>query len=193
IRRQPHECRFSHGRGDPGFQPAHDPELRSVAIVHGDLVFRSEIVRHLIVNAHRQPNFRRYNLHRADETFRCNTDDRERPAVNEYLRAERVWIEVVPLPIIVTDDRDRRVAAGRLFFRQKCATARERDTEHGEIVRTDYGSERTARISFLPETDQREIETQRVAEDGVLFADIAISRIRKTAELFRILLVLGKE
>src|SRR5205823_9108529 len=55
------------------------------------------------------------------------------------------------------------------------------------------GGERAARIAFLAETDQREIETHGGAEDRVLLADVAISRVRKTAKFFWILLVLGKE
>jgi hypothetical protein len=57
----------------------------------------------------------------------------------------------------------------------------------------DDRGERAARIAFLAETDQGEIESHCVAEDGVLLADIAIRWIRKTAEFLRILLVLGKE
>ena len=39
-----------------------------------------------------------------------------RPLISN-LRAEHVWIEIVLLPVTVTDDRDRRVAAGRFLFR----------------------------------------------------------------------------
>ncbi len=97
------------------------------------------------------------------------------------------------LPVSVTDDRDRRVAAGRFLFRQKRAALRQRDTEHGEIVRADDGGERAAGIAFLAETDHREIKTHCIAEDRVLLPDVEISRIRKTAKFFRILLVLGKK
>src|SRR5438132_9042426 len=61
------------------------------------------------------------------------------------------------------------------------------------MVRTDNGAECAARIAFLAQTDQREIETQCVGEDRVLLSDVEISRIRKTAKFFRILLVLGKK
>ncbi len=70
---------------------------------------------------------------------------------------------------------------------------RQRDTEHGEIVRADDGGERAAGIAFLAQTDQREVETHCVAEDRVLLADVEISWIRKSAISFGIFLVLGKE
>src|SRR5207237_2850060 len=73
------------------------------------------------------------------------------------------------------------------------AASREGNTEHGKIVRANDGGKGAARIVFLAETDQREIESHGVAEDGVLLADIAISRVRKPTKLFRILLILRKE
>src|SRR5438034_8812023 len=110
----------------PGFKPAHDAQLRSFAIVNRGLVHRLKIVRYLIVNTHRQPNLRRQNLHRADETLRRDSDDRERTAVDEQLRAEHAWIEIVFLPVTVTDDHDRRVAAAHFLFRSKLAASRQR-------------------------------------------------------------------
>src|SRR5207253_10715794 len=133
------------------------------------------------------------NLQGADETLRCDSDDRERAAVNKYLRAEHARIEIMLLPVTVTGDRDRGVVAGRFFFRHKCAASRHRNTEHREMVRADDAGECAAGIAFLADTDQREIETHYVGEDGVLLADVDISGIAKTAKLFRVLLVLRKE
>ena len=132
-------------------------------------------------------------MHRASESFRRDSDDAERPAVDKHLRAEHSWIKILLLPVTVTNDRDRGVAAGSFLFWQKCAASRQRDSEDGEIVRADDCGERASRIAFLADTDQREIETHCVAENRVLVADVEISRIRKTAKFFRILLVLGKE
>src|SRR6266496_1435677 len=96
-------------------------------------------------------------------------------------------------PVTVTDDRDLRVVAWRFLLRQKCTAARQWNAEDGEIVRGDDGTERAARIAFLAEADQREIEGHYVAEHRVLLADIEISGIRKTVKFLRILLVLRKE
>src|SRR5205085_10080969 len=60
-------------------------------------------------------------------------------------------------------------------------------------VRANDCGEGAARIAFLAETDQREIESHGVAEDGVLLADVTIRWIRKTAEFLRILLVVGED
>jgi hypothetical protein len=99
----------------------------------------------------------------------------------------------VLLPVTVTDDRDRRVVAGRFLFRQKCTASRQRNAEHREIVRGDGGTESAPRIAFLAEADKREIETHYVTEDRVLVANVEISGIRKTAKFLWILLVLRKE
>src|ERR1700686_4524117 len=109
------------------------------------------------------------------------------------MRAEHAWIEIVLLPVTITDNRDRRVVAGRFLFRQKCTASRQRNAEDGKIVRSDDGTERTAGIAFLAEANKREVEPHYVTEDGVLLANVEISRIGKSAEFFRILLVLGKE
>src|ERR1700720_3391921 len=94
---------------------------------------------------------------------------------------------------MLTNNRDRRVVAERFLFRQKCTASRQRNAEHGEIVRGNNGTERTPRIAFLTEADKREVETHYITEDGVLLANVEISGIRKSAEFFRILLVLRKE
>src|SRR5438067_5044213 len=96
------------------------------------------------------------------------------------------------LPVTVTDNRDRGVVAGRFLFRQECASSRQRNAEHGKIVRGHDGTERAAGIASLADTDQREIETHYVGEDRVLRADVDISGIRKTAKFLRVLLVLRK-
>src|SRR5205807_3479511 len=134
IRRESFQRRLGRGRRYPGFKPAQNPHLRSLSIVNRSLDIGFEIVRDLIVNTHRQPNFRRKNLHRADETLWRDSDDRERATVDDYLGAEYVWIEVVLLPVTVTDNRDRSVVARRFLFRQKCTASRQRNAEHGEIV-----------------------------------------------------------
>src|SRR6266436_8373174 len=96
-------------------------------------------------------------------------------------------------PVTVTDDRDLRVVAWRFLLRQKCTAARQWNTEDGEIVRGDDGTEGAARIAFLTQTNQGQIEAHYVTENRVLLADIEISGIRKTAEFLWILLVLRKE
>src|SRR4029077_10298590 len=88
---------------------------------------------------------------------------------------------------------DRRPLAGRFLFRQKCTAARQRNAEHGKIVRGDDGSERAPRIAFLTEADERYIETHYVGEHRVLLANVAIGGIRKPAKFLGILLVLRKE
>src|SRR5205807_9366377 len=112
IGREPFERRPGCGRRHPGFKPAHDAQLGSLSILNRGLVSRLKIVRDLIVNTHRQPNFGRQNLHRADETLWRNSHDGERATVDQYLRTEKVWIEVVLLPVTVTEIGDRRVVAG---------------------------------------------------------------------------------
>src|ERR1700682_5896782 len=97
------------------------------------------------------------------------------------------------LPVTVIDDGDLRAAAGRFLFRQECASVHGRHAEHREIIRADRGGEGATRIAFLAEADQREIVSHRVGEDGVLFADVLKSWIRKAVESFRVLLVLRKE
>ena len=104
-----------------------------------------------------------------------------------------VGIEIMFLPVTVTDDGDLRAAAGRFLLRQERASMHGRHAEHREIIRADRGGEGAARIAFLAEADQREIVSHRVGEDGVLLADVAISRIRKSAKCFRVLLVLRKD
>ena len=54
-------------------------------------------------------------------------------------------------------------------------------------------AEGAARIAFLTEANECEIETHYVSEHRVLLADVEISGIGKTAEFLWILLVLRKE
>jgi len=85
IGRQRFERRSGRGRRHPWFKATHDPQLRSFAIVNRRLVLGFKIVCDLIVNTDRQPNFRRQNLHRADESLRRDSNDRERAAIDKYL------------------------------------------------------------------------------------------------------------
>ena len=101
-------------------------------------------------------------------------------------------IEIVSLPVCVTDDRHGRIASRRFLFREKRAPAREWNTEHREIVRSHDGGERAACIAFLSEADHGEIERHRVGEDAVLFANIAIGRVGKSAKSLGVLFVLRK-
>src|SRR5215831_19143975 len=96
-------------------------------------------------------------------------------------------------PVTVTHNRDRCVVARRFLFRQECTPSRELNAEHREIVRGDDRTKRAAGVALLAETDKRDIETHHVAEDRILLANIEIGGIGKTAEFFRIILVLGKE
>src|SRR5262252_7798873 len=96
-------------------------------------------------------------------------------------------------PVTVTHNRDRCVVARRFLFRQECTPSRKLNAEHREIVRGDDRTKRAAGVALLAETDKRDIETHHVAEDRILLANIEIGRIGKTAEFFRILLVLRKE
>ena len=142
------------------------------------------------MNAQRQPDFRRENLHRAGESFRHDPHDRERPAVDRDLRAEQRRIQPLLLPVAVTDNRDRRILAGRFFFRQKGAALRRLNTQNSEVIRGDDIGESPARGPLVADTDHREIVRHHAGEGAVLLADIEIGRIRKTAESLRIFLIL---
>jgi len=83
--------------------------------------------------------------------------------------------------------------ARRFLLREKCTASGQLNTEHGEIVRCDDCTKRAARIALLAKSDERDIETHHVTQDRILIADIEVRWIRKTAELFRILLVLRKK
>src|SRR5207253_4823295 len=83
IGREPFERGLGQGRRHPWFKPPHDTHLRSLPILNRGLIVRFKIVRDSIVNTHRQPNFRRKDLHRADEALRRDPDNRERAAVDQ--------------------------------------------------------------------------------------------------------------
>ena len=118
----------------PRLQPPHDHELPPGAIVELRLVFRLEIIRDLIVNPERQPDLGREDLGRAGEPLRENPDHRERPAVDRDRRAQQRRIEPVLLPIIVTHDRDRRTASGRLLLRRERAAMYRHYAHDHEII-----------------------------------------------------------
>src|SRR5262245_14147418 len=96
-------------------------------------------------------------------------------------------------PVTVARNRDPCVVARCFLFRYECTPSREPNAEHREIVRGDDRTKRAAGVALLAETDKRDIETHPVAEDRILLTNIEIGGIGKTAEFFRILLVLRKE
>ena len=67
-----------------------------------------------------------------------------------------------------------------------------RDTENRKVICGHDGSENAAGISFVAQTNHRDIVRRYAGEHGVLIANVRVCRIRKSAECFRILPVLRK-
>src|ERR1017187_1573180 len=102
-------------------------------------------------------------------------------------------MEIMFLPVTETDADNPSAPPARSLLRQERASMHGRNADHREIIRADRGGEGAPRVAFLAKADQREIVSHRVGEDGVLLADVAVSRIRKSAKSFRVLLVLRKD
>ena len=167
--------------------------MRAPALTECAVALRREIVNDLIVDTQRQPDLGGEDMHRPRETFRHDADDGEGPAVDDHFRADQRRITVLFQPIIVTDNGHRRAAARRFLFSRKGTPLHRENTQHREIIRADDVGEGASRVAFLADPDHAQIVPEDVGEDRVLFADVAVGGIRKFAERFRILFVLGKE
>ena len=167
--------------------------MRAATFTERCVAVGREIVNDLIVDTQRQPDLGGEDMHRPRETFRHDADDGEGPAVDDHFRADQRRITVLFQPIIVTDNGHRRAAARRFLFSRKGTPLHRENTQHREIIRADDVGEGASRVAFLADPDHAQIVTEDVGEDRVLFADVAVGGIRKFAERFRILFVLGKE
>src|SRR2546430_1560728 len=190
IRRQSFERRFRGGGRKAGFEPANDDQLLPSAIAEGGLARLFEIVRDPVVVAEWQPDLDGKDLERPGKTARRDSHDRERMAVDKELGAEHGRIEIMFLPVGVADDRDRRVAAERFLFRREGASAGEGNAENGKIIRADDSTKGAPRVALLAESDHSEVVGHDIGEDGVLGADVLVSRVGKAAIRFRVPFVL---
>ena len=190
IRRQSFERRLRARSCDSGLEPAYDDQLLPGPIAECRFARLLEIVRDPVVIAERHPDFDRKNLQRPGETARRDPDNRKRMAVDEQVRTEHGWIEIMLLPIGVADDGNWSVAADRFLLWRERAAARQWNAENREITRADDRAESPPRVAFLAEPDHRKVVRHHVGENSILGANVLVSRVGKAAIRFRILFVL---
>ena len=95
-------------------------------------------------------------------------------------------------PIAVADEGDGRGLSGLFFFGRKDPPDHRRHSEHVEIIGGHDRGEDAPGVVLLADADHGDVVARDPGEDRVLIANVAQCRIRKGAEGFRVLRVLGE-
>ena len=133
----------------------------------------------------RQPEICRQHRHRAVESRRSDTHNRERVAVHRDRAAEDVRRQSTLLPVRIAHDGNRRGAVGPFFVECEGASGGQVNAQRGKVVRRHHACPHAPRESAFGETGIDRCLGDQAVEDVVLSPNIHVLRIGEGAIAIR--------